>query len=178
MVFPIKMASFRLTHRNPQWPQEFEQTKSSVLFATQGWVVGIEHIGSTALADGISRPIIDVMAGMQDLQGLNQAAELINGLNFRRLESPTWCDRELCAYLEKPREGEATHSVLLVRQGGILWRTALAVRRFLNDNLLAWQQLQSLKQDNFHSGCQAYDAYCAAKNDFFTAIVDQLDPTD
>ncbi|MDG2222325.1 MAG: GrpB family protein, partial [Rubripirellula sp.] len=37
-------------HYDPRWRQEFEQTRSSILSSTEGWVTGVEHIGSTAIS--------------------------------------------------------------------------------------------------------------------------------
>lgn len=167
--------ALRLMHYNPGWLQEFEQTKSSLLFATQGWLVGIEHIGSTAIKDGIARPVVDVLAGMSSLQGLNEAALLIEGLNYARLETPSWCEEELCAYLEKPRSGAATHSVLLVRHEGILWQQAMGLRDILANNLELWQRFQTLKQDNFTAGCTALKNYSDAKDKFFAELRDEHD---
>ena len=161
---------FRLMSYNPTWQQEYEQTKSGLLSATQGWLTDVAHIGSTAIIDGIARPVIDVLAGMQDLQGLNEVSELIEGLNFNRVESPAWCEDELCAFLQKPRKAEPTHTVLVVKYEGRIWKSALAVRQHLSDNLMAWQALQSLKQDHFHAGCSALAEYTQAKQSFFEKI--------
>lgn len=170
--------NIRLMSYNPQWQQEFEQTKSSVLQAAQGWVTNVQHIGSTCLPDGIARPIVDVVAGLTDMQGLNEAALLIEGLNYARVESPEWCSDELTALLQKPRTGEATHTVLLVRFEGDAWRRSLAIRQRLMSNLVEWQQLQTVKQDNFAAGCQALHRYNAAKDSFFAELEGRINRSD
>ena len=162
--------NLRLMSYNPQWRQEFEQTKSSVLQATEGWITDIEHIGSTALSDGIARPIVDVVAGISDMQGLNEAALLVEGLNYARVESPDWCSEELTACLQRPRSGEVTHTVLIVKHEGSAWSRALRIRSWLADHLADWQTLQSVKQDNFAAGCQALAKYSAAKDAFFEEL--------
>lgn len=162
---PIRLMSF-----NPQWKQEFEQTKSSLLQATEGWLTQVEHIGSTSIANGIAQPIVDVLAGMDDIRGLNEASTLVEGLNYKRVSSPEWCSDEVVAYLQKPRVGEVTHTVLIVRRDGEAWRRAIAIRKTLAQNLVLWQRLQSLKQDNFTSGCQATQKYDLAKKLFFEEL--------
>ncbi len=155
---------------NPHWAQEFEQTRSLILWGTEGWVTDLQHIGSTALPDGVAQPVIDVLAGLRDLRGLNEAAALIEGLNYVRVASPDWCAEELTAMLQKPRVGAPTHTVLLVRQGEGTWRRTLAIRDWLACHPEDWQQFQALKRAHFTAGCDALERYTTAKDQFFHAL--------
>lgn len=162
--------SLRLMSHNPHWHQEFEQTRSLILWASEGWVSEVQHIGSTALLDGVAQPVIDVLAGLHDLRGLNAAAELIEGLNYLRVAAPEWADDELTGLLVKPRMGAPTHSVLLVRHGGRTWQRAVAIRDRLNQHREDWTQFQALKRAHFTAGCDALDRYTTAKAQFFNAL--------
>src|SRR5690606_24049847 len=102
-----------------------------------------------------------------ELQGLNEAAELVEGLNYVRLPSPSWCDDELTAYLQKPRVGEVTHTVLLVRREGAIWQRALAIRDHLQQSISDRQLLDTLKREHLVDTCDAVQRYASAKNDFF-----------
>lgn len=164
----------RLMEHNPQWAQEFEQARSSILQATEGWIVDIQHVGSTAIAGGVARPIVDLIAGMDDLQGINEAALLVEGLNYARLSSPDWCSEELSAFLQKPRSGDPSHTVLLMRRDSAAWERSLAIREHLQNNLLDWEQLQNLKKDNFATGCTALANYTAAKDEYFAELESRI----
>jgi GrpB-like predicted nucleotidyltransferase (UPF0157 family) len=166
--------TFRLMHYNPEWAQEFEQARSMLLWATEGWLSEVQHIGSTAVPDGIAQPVIDMVAGLKDMQGLNDAATLIEGLNYTRVASPDWCAQELTAFLQKPRVGDITHTVLLVRHGGVTWRRTLEIRQLLQQNLVDWQQFQNLKRDHFTSSCDAAKRYSTAKSAFFKQLEQNL----
>ena len=124
-------STVRLMHYDPRWRQEFQQTRSSVLQSGEGWVTGVEHIGSTAIPGLIARPIIDCVASVSGPDGIEPAARSIEGLNFRRVTSPTWASDELL--LIKPRHGEATHTVLLTQSSSPVWNLAVAIREFLLD---------------------------------------------
>lgn len=130
----------------------------------------IRHFGGTSLAGATARPVIDLIAGMSDLSGLNQASTLIEGLNFRRETTPDWCADELCALLLKPRVGEATHAVLVVRNQGSLWRRAMAISERLTQRADERQALQQIKVEHFQSGCSAQADYEAAKAAFFSDL--------
>jgi GrpB-like predicted nucleotidyltransferase (UPF0157 family) len=168
------MDSLRLMSYNTLWPQEFEQSRSMILHASDGWLHEVQHIGSTYHQDGVAQPIIDMMAAMRDLQGLNEAATLIEGLNFARVEAPQWCEDEFVAMLQKPRHGPATHTLLITKLNGNAWSRSLAIRRWLSENLCDWQRFQNLKRDCFSSGCGAYDRYAAEKLEFFANLERQI----
>lgn len=160
----------RLMSHNPHWAQEFEQTRSMILSAAEGIVTDVCHIGSTAIPAGVAQPVIDMLAGLQNLRELNEAAGLIEGLGFMRVVSPEWCDDELTAMLHKPRFEAPTHTVLLVRQSGRTWRRSLAVRDWLTRNPQDWQQFLALKRAHFTAGCDAWERYTTAKDQYFHAL--------
>ncbi len=141
------MNDIRLQPFQPTWKQEFEQTRSLLLWATEGWLTESLHIGGTRLDSTVTQPIVDVIAGMTDMRGLNDACSLVEGLNFRRVESPHWCEEELVARLFKPRVGSVTHSVLIVRHGGKTWNRVLAMQNWLDGNYVDAQRLQNVKLD-------------------------------
>ncbi len=164
----------RLMAPNEQWKQEFNQSKSMLLWSSEGWLCDVQHIGSTALDDIVAQPVIDMLAMMPDLRGLNEAAMLIEGLNYARLAAPTWCHDELVAYLAKPRVGEATHTVLIVREGSPLCERILKVQKRLSQNLFERQALETIKRDHFQPGCAADAMYAAAKAEFYENLVRQI----
>lgn len=165
---------FRLMSYNRSWPQEFEQSRSLLLWASEGWISEVQHIGGTAVEEGLAQPVIDMMAGIDEMQGLNEAAGLLEGLNYSRMPSPDWCDDELTAYLHKPRVGEVTHTVLLVRRGGAIWQRTLAIRDHLQQSISDRQLLDTLKREHLVDTCDAAQRYAAAKNDFFHILHDHL----
>lgn len=164
------MQTLRLMSSNPLWKQEFEQTRSSILGATEGWITACEHIGGTALPATVARPTVDLIAGVTDLTSLNDVATLIEGLNFRRLPSPNWCDDELTAYLEKPRSGEPTHSVLVTLHQSTAWDAATQLRDQLQNSEALRDELETIKRANYQADCGAIARYTDAKEAFFDSL--------
>ncbi len=115
----------RLMHYDPRWRQEFLQTRSGVLQSCSGWVTQVEHIGSTAISGLVARPTIDVLAGVHgDAEvdnGMDQAADLVEGLNYRRVTPHGWATGSVV--LDKPRHGEPTHRIFLMAIGCPAWRS-------------------------------------------------------
>lgn len=162
--------SIRLMAHNQQWKQEFDQSRSMLMYATEGWLTDVRHIGGTALSDSIAQPIIDMVACIEDMRGLNEAAGLIEGLNYKRIESPEWCADELVAMLQKPRIGPPTHAVLIVRAGGVAWKRSLAILDYLDNDVNERQKFENLKREHFQPGCSAEQRYMESKDDYFASI--------
>jgi GrpB-like predicted nucleotidyltransferase (UPF0157 family) len=157
-------------HFSPAWNQEFEQTKSMILWATEGWIKEVCHIGGTAIADGVASPTIDVVAGLSNLSGLNEAASLLSGLQYQRHPAPDWCDRELVAWLIRSRGDDPTHTVLLVKHQGEIWKRCIAIKDKLSLDYMLREQLDQLKKDHFTSESPR-PVYEQAKADFFQILM-------
>ncbi len=162
----------RLTHQDPRWRQEFEQTRSGVLQSCEGRVTQIEHIGGTALPGCISRPVIDLIAGSLDPVELDEAADRIEGLYFRRLPAPEWAGDAI--RLVKPRGGEATHQLFLMPIGCAAWNQSIRLRdafrsspeklvRFEESKVALWKRCEGRPAD-----------YESGKRLVFAHFIDQL----
>ena len=168
----------RLMHHDPRWRQEFEQTRSSILQSCDGWVSAVEHIGSTSISGLISRPTIDVIAAVESAEGIEPAALLIEGLNYRRHVPPKWASQATA--LVKPRHAphgqpDPTHSVLLVVQGWPIWDRVIRLRQWLRENAETAIRFEEAKVARWRSGAGDLASYEADKALFFSHLEDQID---
>jgi GrpB-like predicted nucleotidyltransferase (UPF0157 family) len=159
-------------HYDPRWRQEFEQTKSGVLQSCQGDVIDVQHIGSTAISGLIAQPIIDAIAAVADDASLDQAAMAIEGLYFRRLQTPAWAGQSV--WLAKPRHGEITHRVILTRLGSMLWQRVLAVRDALRQNPEKAIAFEETKVKLWKAGEGEVGQYDRDKSLFFAHLEEQI----
>lgn len=171
----------RLMHYDPRWRQEFQQTRSSILQSCQGWVVAVEHVGSTAIAGLVSRPTIDALAGVTTAEAFEPAANLIEGLNFRRVDPPRWAENTIA--LVKPRhlppsEHEPTHRVLLMRLDCAAWTRILRVRDWLREHAEDAIRFEQAKVARWRSGEGDRQRYQSDKAIFFSHLQDQIDASD
>lgn len=164
--------SVRLMHYDPRWRQQFEQTRSSVLMSCMGWVSSIEHVGSTAISGLIARPVIDVLAGVVDPEGVGEAVTLIEGLNYRGVPLPTWCDDGVL--LVKPRHGRQTHRIFLTHIDSLLWHRMLRVRNWLRDHPSDAVRFEDAKVHRWKCSDGDPVAYEQGKAIFFAHLEDQI----
>lgn len=163
----------QLTYHDPRLLQEFEQTRSSLLHACQGYVTSMEHIGSTAIAGMIGRRVVDCVAGVLDAADIEPAAALIEGLNFRVSPLPTWAmDDGLL--LTKPRHGSPTHQVFLTTVDSPLWNRVIAVRDLLREDCGAARRFAGAKVYWWRRSEGDPTAYEQAKSFFFIHCEEQI----
>tara|TARA_R110002111_G_scaffold59008_2_gene99573 strand:- start:626 stop:1234 length:609 start_codon:yes stop_codon:yes gene_type:complete len=178
-LYAMTSDSVRLMHYDPRWRQEFEQTRSNILSSCEGWITGAQHIGSTAISGLIARPTIDVVATTAEEKGLDRAASLIEGLNFRCVDTPLWADGAIT--LIKPRSlsaesSDLTHRVFLVVAPSAMLLRAVAYRNYLRKHPEVAIELEEVKVASWREHDGDLDAYQKDKAAFFVKIQDQIDP--
>lgn len=162
----------RLMHFDPQWRQEFEQTRSSILMSCVGWVQSVEHVGGTAMDGLVAQPIIDAVAGVAEEAGMEPAQLSIEGLNFRTVATPDWADGSV--QLIKPRHGEVTHRVFLTEIDSPVWRRLVVMRDWLRSNREAALSYEEGKVDLWKTCHADRHAYQQAMADFFADLEDRI----
>ena len=165
----------RLMHYDPRWRQEFEQTRSGVLQSCDGWVIDIRHIGSTSISGMVARPILDVVAAVEDNddreQAIDESADLIEGLNFRRGHVPMWAAETIV--LDKPRSGEPTHRIFLTYLNSPFWINALAIHDALSSNRELSLRFEETKVARWKLGEGDPEQYASDKAIFFAHLLEQ-----
>jgi GrpB-like predicted nucleotidyltransferase (UPF0157 family) len=111
-----------LVEHDPGWAKLYEQeaTKLSAIF--DGAVVGIEHIGSTAVPHLCAKPIIDVLVGLRELQLDDEQIAAMESLGYAYLGEHGLPGRLF--FRKEPR----THHVHVVEHRGEHWERQLTFR--------------------------------------------------
>jgi GrpB-like predicted nucleotidyltransferase (UPF0157 family) len=69
------MGAIVLVPYNPEWPERFESERALLERVLAPWLEGgIHHIGSTAIPGIAAKPVIDMMAGVRDLEEASRSA--------------------------------------------------------------------------------------------------------
>jgi GrpB-like predicted nucleotidyltransferase (UPF0157 family) len=104
---------------------------------------GIHHIGSTAIPGVAAKPIIDMMAGVRDLEEARAAFDLLR--EHSCLLAPHRPDE--AHHFSKPslRLSEVTHGLHLTEPGSDLWCERLAFRDALRGDPALVAEYETLK---------------------------------
>ena len=68
---------------NDEWPLLFEKIKKEIKKSIVDNDVIIEHIGSTAVKNLASKPIIDILIGIDQLSRLDDTIHLVEKIGFK-----------------------------------------------------------------------------------------------
>lgn len=64
-----------LVHYSQEWAESFSRERALLLRALEPWLAAnVEHVGSTSVPGMSAKPVIDMLAGVSDLQEARRAA--------------------------------------------------------------------------------------------------------
>ena len=160
----------RLREHDSAWALAFDLERVRLHALSPGIFLGIEHIGSTAVAGLPAKPIIDILAGVASLEGVDVLIDRLcdNGYATSAEFNATLTDRK---WLMRWRDGHRTHHLHIVEFGGTPWRDRLAFRDVLRSDPATARRYAELKADLAARHASDREAYTDAKAEFVRAVV-------
>jgi GrpB-like predicted nucleotidyltransferase (UPF0157 family) len=155
-----------LVSHDPSWPERALALASEVGVALGDLKGSIEHIGSTAIAGMLAKPIIDLMIGVEAPSVIESVAARLRNSGWDDLGEAGVTGRRY--FRRRLIEAANLH---LVQRGGEHWIDNLALRDYLRahpDEALAYGRL---KQEIIMQGHRRLLAYSAHKATHMSALV-------
>jgi GrpB-like predicted nucleotidyltransferase (UPF0157 family) len=155
---------------DPEWPRFFEAEASVLERVLKPWLDrGIHHVGSTAVPGLAAKPIIDIVAGVRDLEAARAAFAPLRALGYRYHEH-----RPEAHAFSKPESAtdwwEQTHHLHLTEPGSDLWRERLAFRDTLRADPALAAEYQEWKLSHALTRAQP-NAYTGGKRAFVARVL-------
>jgi GrpB-like predicted nucleotidyltransferase (UPF0157 family) len=69
MILGLVSGHVSLARAHDAWAAAYERERSKIATALREQVIGIEHVGSTAIPDVPAKPILDILVGVQGFDG-------------------------------------------------------------------------------------------------------------
>jgi GrpB-like predicted nucleotidyltransferase (UPF0157 family) len=153
-----------------EWPRTFEAERQLLLDAIGPWLVAgsIEHIGSTAIPGLDAKPVIDIMAGVESLDGSRAALPVLARHQYCYFPYRT----EVMHWLCKPSPARRTHHLHLAPHGGPLWIERLAFRDYLRTHVDVALEYATLKHRLAAEHRFDREAYTDAKAPFVQRVLE------
>lgn len=159
----------RLAPPDPSWPVRFEQERAALEEAVGEWVRGgIHHVGSTAVPGLEAKPIIDILAGVGDLEAARAYFEPLADLGY--LYAP-YLPEEMHWFC-KPHPAQRTHHLHLVPFGSRRYCEELAFRDRLRADPRIAGRYAALKRELAELHPEDREAYTEGKSAFVRETVD------
>jgi GrpB-like predicted nucleotidyltransferase (UPF0157 family) len=158
----------RLEPYDPDWPRRFDEERRRLESALAPWLSkGIHHVGSTAIRGLAAKPIIDMVAGVSDLDRALDAFEPLRRLGY----AYTPHRPEEAHHFSKPSACPASFGLHLTEPGGALWRERLAFRDALREEAALAAEYAALKERLVTAHANDLAAYTAGKRAFVARVL-------
>lgn len=153
---------------DPGWPARYEAERQLVVGVLGDRVLGIEHMGSTAVPGLAAKPVVDMMAGVADREAAEACLPALAGAGFTDV---TPCDEHPGWYFCVGK-GERPHDVHLhlVEHGARFWDRHIRFRDYLRAHPATGDEYARLKLALAGRHGRARQAYCDAKTGFIKRV--------
>ena len=166
MAEPIEILEY-----NAEWPAMYEAEKARILGAAGAKIVAIEHIGSTAVPGLGAKPIIDVLAAVEQMSDSLACIEPLKNLGYEYYFWPEFPER--CLFLDGPI-GAGPHHLHMTGSMSDFWREKLLFRDFLRAHSEVAEEYYELKKAwaaTYGADSDRYEPYTEAKNGFIDSLL-------
>ena len=158
---------------DPCWLKRFEEERGRIQDVIGRWLVGIEHVGSTAVPGLDAKPVIDVMPGLGSMSDADLCVEPLIGLGYSYWEEGAEPHHRLFAKFVDDGWTARTHNLHLVEAGGWYWKERLLFRDYLRADPATARKYAQLKRGLAQRYEDDREAYTAAKKEFVATVVEQ-----
>ncbi len=166
-LFPISLAK-----PDPHWTDHFNAEKGNIQNTIgPNIILSIEHIGSTAIPDLVSKPCIDVLIEIKEKTDIQQMINKLKGLNYHYIPKPENPPPHMMfakGYTKKGFKGQAFH--LHIRFPGD--RDEIYFRDYLRENPETASEYAILKLKLTEKFRNDREEYTEAKTDFIKRITE------
>ena len=157
---------------NLNWPKLFQEEYVRLKSELGNKIGDIEHIGSTSVPGLASKPIIDMIAEVNDLSTYVELIKPLATLGYKFMPGRVFADRVF--FPKGPEENRIFH-LSLVLKGSEGWTIPIAFRDYLIVNPNARNQYQKLKEELAKKYPNDREKYTSAKAAFIDKVINNFD---
>lgn len=152
------MPEIHLVAHDPSWRERFERERDRILTASDDGLLGVFHVGSTAVEELPAKPVVDVLAVYDEYESASDAAEELRAIGYD-------CQRDDPDWLVLSRTDESPVVLHLRPEEADRWRDQLVFREYLRENPDARTEYEEAKRAAAARFPDDVGAYTEAKNE-------------
>lgn len=181
----------KLEKYDPKWKSLFEIEKRKLINLLGSKGIRIKHIGSTSIPDICSKPVIDIMIGVEEEKQLDSNIDKIISLGytyvqkyeiympFRRyffkLKNPDIQLPKIIGFndpdINKGNHEDCFH-IHMVKINSDFWINQLLFRNYLRENYKARKEYENVKKSLAKIEWNSINDYAEAKSDCISKILE------
>ena len=160
-----------IVNYDPQWPMLYKKEKTLIQKAIGHTIVGIEHIGSTAVPGLGAKPIIDILMAVNHLSDAEQCIEPLQSIGYEYVPEYEASIPER-RYFHKGHPPKEQHYHLhMVELTSDFWKKHLLFRDHLRTHPKIAQKYHELKKRLALKYGSNREGHTEAKTSFIKTIV-------
>ena len=140
----MKTAKVIVVPYDTVWESDFKKIKEEINDAIGDLIVGIEHVGSTAVKGMSAKPCIDIDVIIKDLTVFDDITKRLYAIGYIHEGNLGIIDREAFRYSNKPHL--LTHHLYVCPQYSAELRRHITFRDFLRENPEAVKKYSAVKE--------------------------------
>jgi GrpB-like predicted nucleotidyltransferase (UPF0157 family) len=166
----MEKAAIVIVEYDPQWPIIYQKEKEAILEALGDLVLGIEHMGSTAVPGLPAKPLIDICLGLRQIDDAMKCVEPLSLLGYEYVPEYEKVLSER-RYFRKGPPGRRTHHLHMWEMNTEGWKRHVLFRNLLRADPDMAQQYLTLKQELAQKYGNNRPAYSDAKSAFIEPVL-------
>jgi len=152
-----------------EWIEEYEQEKVKISHVLRDVLLRIEHIGSTSIPKLGSKPIIDMMVGVSDLQQVSEAYITgLEGIGYEYVFKPDFPERR---FFRKGEWRAGTHHLHIYEYESENWINNILFRDYLKNDSRMMEEYYLLKKKLEQQYKHDRVAYTEGKSEFIGNVI-------
>jgi GrpB-like predicted nucleotidyltransferase (UPF0157 family) len=163
-----------IVHYDSDWPKIYEEESELIRGAIGGIILSLEHIGSTSVPGLWAKPIIDIIAGVNDLESADRCKVILYNFGYEDSSPGNQPDWFYCL-------GKAPHSpgfhLHLVKEGSSFQMRHILFRDWLRTHHTDAESYKDLKIKLSEKYRDDRVAYTDSKTEYINGIVEKAEKT-
>jgi GrpB-like predicted nucleotidyltransferase (UPF0157 family) len=156
----------RLCDHTSLWAELYREEKERIMAVAGDLIVDLEHIGSTSIPGIKAKPVLDIMAGVTQLEKAHFCKVPLEGIGYVYL-ADAGIENDHVFGKNVPR----THYLHIVEYGGSKWTNHLYFRDRLRSDPALAQAYEELKEELSRKFSNNRAKYHDAKSKFINEVV-------
>jgi len=149
-----------------KWIDIYKEAESELLRLLKEEIQFIEHIGSTAIKEIVSKPIIDIAVAIESYNKLDNIRQILIQNKFEDR------GKKIGGYLFLKREGDlTTHHIHFVLSSSKRWSDYIFFKNKLNADFKLRKQYSALKQELAEKHTYNRGDYTKSKHEFIRKVL-------
>lgn len=155
------------------WKKDFQTIKKELLSAVGDLIIGIEHVGSTAVEGLSAKPVIDLDIVIEDYTIFPEVKKGLENIGYTHEGDLGIKDRQAFSYKNKPHL--QAHHLYVCPQASSELKRHLKFRNFLRNNKTAVKEYGRVKEEGANLFPDDIDRYIEYKSSCIETLYNQCE---